>query len=309
MNTDRLYKAQTRFLFHAHIKIKISVFYPDSVFDMLFAVLEDVDRQYNSYQSGSYIDLINKSAGGFVEVNDETVDILKKVIFLSGFFEGKYDITILPLIRLWGFYKEDQQKIPSLEEINAIKPLVDYRKIEIQDNKVRIAQGQEIITGSFIKAYAVDKLIEKMRETGISDAIINAGGSTIYALNDESHPAWEAIARNPRDESLLFNLKMANGCYSTSSQSQTRISIGDKQYGHILNPETGYPSLNKQVGIVSESCMVGDIVSTGLFSETPKGFLEKMDSLSEYYKLEGYIINEDDGITCTKGFSHYHNSL
>lgn len=309
MSTDRLYKAQTRFLFHAHIKIKISVFYPDSVFDMLFAVLEKIDREYNSYQSGSYIDLINKSAGCFVDVNGETADILKKVIFLSDFFEGAYDITIMPLIRLWGFYKEHQHKVPSPEEINAIKPLVDYRKIEILDNKVRIAEGQEIITGSFIKAYAVDKLIEKMKETGISDAIINAGGSTIYALNDEAHPSWEIITRSPGNESLLFNLKMANCCYSTSSQSKTHINIEGKQYGHILNPVTGYPSLNKQVGIVSDSCIVGDIVSTGLFNETPEGFLKKMDSLSKYYKLEGYIMNEDGGVTCSEGFRYYHNSL
>lgn len=309
MSTNRLYKAQTRFLFHAHIKIKISVFYPDSVFDNLFAVLEEIDRKYNSYQSGSYIDLINKSAGCFVEVNDETVNILKKVIFLSGFFEGTYDITIMPLIRLWGFYKEDQLKVPSQSDIDIIRPLVDYNKIEMLENKVRIAEGQEIITGSFIKAYAVDKLIEKMKEIGISDAIVNAGGSTIYALNDEAHPSWEIIARNPDDESLLFGLKIADCCYSTSSQSKTNINIGGKQYGHILNPATGYPSLNKQVGIVSDSCMVGDIVSTGLFNETPEGFLKKMDSLSEYYKLEGYIINEDGGITCTEGFSYYHNCL
>lgn len=309
MSTDRLYKAQTRFLFHASIKIKISVFYPDSIFDELFAVLEEIDRQYNSYQPGSYIDLINRSAGSFVDVNDETIEILKKVIFLSDFFDRRYDITIMPLIRLWGFYKEDQHKLPSLEEINAIKPLVDYRKIEIQDNKVRIAHGQEIVTGSFIKAYAVDKLIEKMRDTGISDAIINAGGSTIYALTDESHPSWEVIVRNPDDESLLFNLKVANCCYSTSSKSQTHINIDGKQYGHILNPVTGYPSLNRQVGIVSNSCMVGDIVSTGLFNETSEGFLKKMDSLSEYYKMEGYIINEDGEVTCTEGFSHYQNSL
>ncbi|GHV40905.1 hypothetical protein FACS1894179_08190 [Bacteroidia bacterium] len=307
MSIDRLYKAQMRFLFHAHIKIKISVFYDDSVFDTLFAVLEDVDRYYNSYRQGSYIDQINKSPGCFVYVNDETVKILKEVIFLSGFFDGTYDITIMPLIRLWGFYKEDQWNVPSRQEIEGVKQLVDYRKIEITDNKVRIAEGQEIITGSFIKAYAVDKLIEKMKEMGISDAIINAGGSTIYALNDEAHPSWKVTAGNPDDESLLFDLNIANCCYSTSSQSKTHINIEGKQYGHILNPVTGYPSFNKQVGIVSDSCMVGDIVSTGLFNETPRGFLKKMDSLSEYYKLEGYIMDEGGRVACTEGFSYYHN--
>lgn len=215
----------------------------------------------------------------------------------------------MPLIRLWGFYKDEQYRVPSLEEIDSIKPLVNYRNIEILNNKVRIAEDQEIITGSFIKAYAVDKLIEKMKEIGVFDAIINAGGSTIYALNDEAHPSWEIITRNPDGESLLFNLKIANCCYSTSSQSKTHINIEGKQYGHILNPVSGYPSLNKQIGIVSDSCMVGDVVSTGLFNETSEGFLKKMDSLSKCYKLEGYLIDEDSKVTCTEGFSYYHNSL
>jgi len=299
---DRLYKAQTRFLFHAHIKIKISVFYDDAVFDELFAVLEKVDRNYNSYQQGSYIDLINRHSGQFVEVDDETVSILNQVIHLSGFFGGVYDITIMPLIRLWGFYKDDPRRIPSQAEINEIQPSVDYKKIEIEGNKVRIAKGQEIITGSFIKAYAIDKLAERMQMMGISDAIVNAGGSTIKAMNDESHPTWEVIARNPENEDVLFRLNISNKCYSTSSQSKTYVDIDDNRYGHILNPLTGYPSSNKQIGVVSDNCMVGDIISTGLFNETTDEFLEKMNLLSETYKVEGYIMDDKGTVVCTSGF-------
>lgn len=299
---DRLYKAQTRFLFHAHIKIKISAFYEDSIFDELFAVMEDVDKKYNSYQPDSYIDRINKNAGSFVEVDDETVQILRQVTDLSEYFGGAYDITIMPLIRLWGFYKDEQKKVPSIEEIAEVQKLVDYKKIVIENNRVKINEGQEIITGSFIKAYAVDKLIRKMQEIGISDAIINAGGSTIRAINDETHSSWQVIVRDPDNDEQLFRLNINNQCYSTSSQSKTFISINDKQYGHILNPLTGFPSSNKQIGIISDSCMVGDIVSTGLFNETPIGFSEKIEELSRDYKIEGFMIDEKGKITYSKEF-------
>lgn len=299
---ERLYKAQTRFLFHAHIKIKISAFYENSIFDELFAVVEDVDKKYNSYQPDSYVDLINKNAGSFVEVDDETVYILRQVINLSEHFGGVYDITIMPLIRLWGFYKDDQRRVPSIKEIEDVQKLVDYKKIVIEGNKVKIDKGQEIITGSFIKAYAVDKLVEKMLEIGISDAIINAGGSTIRAVNDEAHPSWQVIVRHPDNDEQLLSLAINNQCYSTSSQSKTFVSIEGKQYGHILNPLTGFPSENKQVGIISDSCMVGDIVSTGLFNETPSGFSEKMERLSSHYDIAGFMIDQNDKITYLKGF-------
>lgn len=299
---DLLYKAQTRFLFHTHIKIKLSAFYQDSIFDELFAILESVDKRYNSYQPGSYIDLINQGNGHFVEVDNQTIDILNQVISLSDFFDGTYDITIMPLIRLWGFYKDEQKQIPSDKDIEEIRKLVNYKNIEITENKVRIAKGQEIITGSFIKAYAVDRLVDRMIELGITDAIVNAGGSTIRAINNESHPWWQVMVRHPNSEELLFKINIANQAYSTSSQAKTFVNIDGKEYGHILNPKSGLPATNKQIGIVSNNCMVGDIISTALFNETAEGFLKKTEQLSEFYKIKGFMIDREDTITYTKDF-------
>lgn len=303
---DILYKAQTRFLFHAHIKIKISIFYEDILFDELFGVLEEVNRKYNSYQSGSYIDQINKRAGTFVDVDDEAAKMLRKVIELSDFFDGEYDITVMPLIRLWGFYKMEELKAPSSEEIERVKPYINYRNIEVRGSQVRIGEGQEIITGSFIKAYAVDKLKERMQKLGINDAIVNAGGSSILAINNEAHPEWQVAVRNADDDSLLFNLNIGNCSYSTSSQSKTFVEIGGQRYGHILSPKSGMPSQNKHLGIISESAMIGDIISTGLYNRSPDEFLAKMETLRKIYpELEGFIIDKENKITCTQGFKKH----
>lgn len=302
---DLLYKAQTRFLYHAHIKIKVSVFYDDDIFDELFAILEDIDKKYNSYQSGSYIDLINQNAGSFVDVDDRTVDILQRVILLSDLFDGEYDITIMPLIKLWGFYKTSDQQIPTKSDIDKVKSLIDYRRIEIDGNRVKIDKGQEIITGSFIKSFAVDSMIQKMREWNIIDAIVNAGGSTIYGINNESHPNWMVNVRDSKDDALLMKLTIANQCYSTSSQEKTFVDIDGRQYGHILSPQTGYPSTNRHIGIISDNCMIGDIVSTGLYNQTPTGFLEKMKMLSSEYSMEGFLIDENNEIIMSEGLEKY----
>ena len=119
-----MYKVQVRFLFHSDIKIKIPESYDDSVFDRLFGILEDVNEKYNSYAENSYIDKINKNNGHFVKVNDETIKILSKVIHLSKIIGGEYDITIMPLIRLWGFYKQTPI-LPSFDKIKKAKRLVD----------------------------------------------------------------------------------------------------------------------------------------------------------------------------------------
>ena len=308
---SRNYKVQNRFLFHTNIKIKIPEIYDDSVFDDLFGILEDVNKRYNSYSENSYIDKINKNNGHFVKVNDETINILSKIIHLSNVIGEEYDITIMPLIRLWGFYKQ-APILPSFDKIKKAKRLVDYKKIIIDKKKkrVKIGKNQEIITGSFIKAYAIEKMVQEMKKIGIKDAIVNAGGSSIIA-NDE----WGIIAENPEDEKEvlrnvngmptritkykysgngdndLFEIKIKNMSYSTSNQKNTYLIIDNEKYGHIISPKTGFPSQNKQVGVITENAFFGDIISTGLYNQTPHKFYEIMEKLSKEMDISGFLIN------------------
>lgn len=324
---EREYKVQTRFLFHTNIKIKIPDSFENKVFDELFEILEDVNKNYNSYSKNSYIDKINKNNGKFVQVNEETVNLLEKVVHFSEIMNGEYDITIMPLIKLWGFYKENSDKIPENLEIKKIKKLVDYKKIIIDKKnlKVKIDKNQEIITGSFIKAYAIDKAIQKMKELKIDDAIINAGGSSIVAIN-----GWGIIVENPEPEKKLlknddgkilkitkekyegndeyndlFEIEIKDLTYSTSNQVNTFLEIDGEKYGHIISPKTGFPAKNKQIGIITENAFFGDIISTGLYNQTPKNFHEIIKKLSKEIKIEGYLIDENGEIHYTDGFLEY----
>ena len=315
-----MYKVQVRFLFHSDIKIKIPEIYDDSVFDDLFGILEEVNKRYNSYSENSYIDKVNKNSGYFVKVDIETVEILRKIIHMSKIIGGEYDITIMPLIRLWGFCKQNPV-LPCFEKIKKVKRLVDYKKIVIdrKRNRVRIGKNQEIITGSFIKTYAIEKMVEEMKKIGIKDAIVNAGGSSIIAIDE-----WGIIAENPEDEKEvlrnvngmparitkykysgngdndLFEIKIKNMSYSTSNQKNTYLIIDNEKYGHIISPKTGFPSQNKQVGVITENAFFGDIISTGLYNQTPEGFYEIMEKLSCEMEISGFLIDKSGKI-------HYFN--
>ena len=307
-----MYKVQVRFLFHSDIKIKIPEIYDDSIFDDLFGILEDVNRKYNSYSENSYIDKINKNSGHFVKVDLQTIEILRKIIYLSKIIGGEYDITIMPLIRLWGFYKQNPV-LPYFEEIKKAKKLVDYKKIIVdrKRSRIKIGKNQEIITGSFIKAYAIEKIVNRMREMGIEDAVVNAGGSSIIAIDE-----WGIIAENPEDEKEvlrnvngmptritkykhsgdkdndLFEIKIKNMSYSTSNQKNTYLMINNEKYGHIISPKTGFPSQNKQVGVITKSAFFGDVISTGLYNQTSEGFYKIMERLSCEMEISGFLIDK-----------------
>ena len=181
---------------------------------------------------------------------------------------------------------------------------MDYKKIIIDKkrNRVKIGKNQEIITGSFIKAYAIEKMVEEMKKIGIKDAIVNAGGSSIIAIDE-----WGIIAENPEDEKEvlrningmpvritkyeysgngdndLFEIKIKNMSYSTSNQKNTSL-------------KTGFPSQNKQVGVITENAFFGDIISTGLYNQTPEGFYEIMEKLSCEMEISGFLIDKSGKI-------------
>ena len=143
----------------------------------------------------------------------------------------------------------------------------------------------------------------KMKEIGITDAIVNAGGSTIVALNDSDNTEWGIIVEGDGED--LFDINISNESYSTSNQLNTYIVINGEKYGHILSPKTGYPSQNKQIGIVTESAFIGDIISTGLYNQTLQNFSKLMKKLSDEIKIEGFLMDKNNEIFYSEGFSNY----
>lgn len=296
---NKLYLAETRFLYHCNIKIKVPIETRPEVLEQCFNILETIDYQYNIYSTNSYFSQMNQNFGNWVEVDVTTITLLKQIQFWSAFFDNNFDPTIAPLLKIWGLDTEIFL-FPSEEEIKKTLPFVDCQKIEISENKIRIPQGMKFHTGAFIKAFAVDSVIKFLKQNHITDALINAGGSSIYALNNENHPYWEinVFDNNKR----LFSLKLSNACYSTSARKN---ADGSQNFSHIINPQTGYPSKNHQVGIITESAFLGDIFSTALFSAKAEEFDYFIKKLQKNLPTEAFLLNENKEISYSDNFINY----
>ena len=290
---NRLYITQTKKVFYCSIKIKIPASFDECILEDGFALLENIDRLYNSYQPESYFSKINQNAGNWVEVDHTTIDLLQTLISVGEITNGAYDITAMPLIQLWGFYKNTPSTIPSASKIETTLKNVDYRQIVIAGNNVKIDEGQEIITGSFIKAFAVDMLVKQLKSNGVSDAIINAGGSTIYAINNNEHSNWNINIPDPYNkEEKLARIALSNTCFSLSAKAHNYITINGKEYGHIINALTGYPSANIQSGIKCTSAFLSDVLSTALFAVNENEYIKVIQQLQQKFEFQSYLIGE-----------------
>lgn len=220
----------------------------EAAVEQAFAELRRLDRMLSNYRPSSEWSKVNREAAERpVYVSRELFDLLSACIRYSEASQGAFDITVGPLMKVWGFYR-GTGRLPSPEEVKAALAKVGYRNILLdpQNQTVRFAQaGVEIDPGGIGKGYAVDRMVAIVKEHGIRSALVSASGSSIYGLGaPPGEPrGWEVRIRHPRDETqTVETLFLKDQSLSTSGNYEKFFVAEGKTYSHIMDPRTGYPA-------------------------------------------------------------------
>lgn len=267
--------------------------------------LERIDNEIDGLETsvlswrkeGSDIYRINSGAGEFVSVSPDTVAVIKKCTELSEECGGKFDITVGPVTRLWDF-GGDNQRLPEKSEIESALSNVDYTKIEISGNAVKIAEGQSVDLGAVGKGFACDRVRELLKNGKTKSAVISVGGSLLlYGKKTFT----VGIVDPENDKASMGTLKLRDTCVSTSGDYEKFFEQDGKTYHHILNAKTGYPSAGefKSVTVVCESGLLSDALSTVCFLV---GYQKSIEIL-EKYDAEAVFIFKDKTVKTTDGLS------
>jgi thiamine biosynthesis lipoprotein len=207
-----------------------------------------LDRMLSNYRPESDWSEVNRQAATRpVRVNPELFALLQASLEYSRRSEGAFDITVGPLMKVWGFYK-GSGSMPHRAEIRTALSRIGYRNIELDaaSKTVRFRRsGIEIDPGGIGKGYAVDKMVEILKENGLTSGLISAGSSSIYALgNPPSEPrGWRVTIRHPRDAGkIAAEVFLKNESMSTSGNYEKFFIAGKKVYSHIMDPRTGWPA-------------------------------------------------------------------
>lgn len=246
---------------------------------------------------------INKMAGiTAVKVSEDVFAMLKAAKDYSVITNGAFDLTIGPLIDLWGF-GSPKQHVPTPEELLNTLGLVDWSNL-ILDEKNRtvfLAQrGMSLDLGAVAKGYAVEKAAQVLQERGIEKALINAGGNIRVLGAKKRNQPWKIGIQDPRNSSeLLAILDLENGSAVTSGDYNRTFTVAGKQYHHIISPLTGYPAeYNMSVTVITPDSFQGDLLSTALFLLDSEEALRQAETLPD---TEAVIVTEESKILVTSG--------
>ena len=263
-----------------------------------FEEIRLVDRLMSSYKPESEISQLNRLAGvNRLKVSPQVIEIIRESKRYSELTGGAFDVTVGPLVELWGF-KHKNWRFPDDSEIQKVLQLVDYKNIlldeELQTVKLKLA-GMKIGLGAIGKGYAVDSAMGVLKRNGVKSALVNASGS-IFALGTKADKTkWTVGIRHPRGnrEQIFATLQIENQGVATSGDYENFFVKDGKRYSHLLDPRTGRPVDNGMFSttIIAPTATEADALSTSVFVMGVDSGLRLIEELDG---VEGVFIRAKD---------------
>ena len=274
------------------------------------AVQETVSRLeglFSRTDPDSQISRINASAGeeAPVEVDPDVARVLAFARSASVLLPGTFDVTIAPVMDVWGFTTDDRH-VPAEEDLAAALALVDNSALVVDEeaSAVRLERpGMEVDLGGVAKGFAAGEAEAAFRAAGAERGILDLGGNvTVIGSRPDGNP-WRVAVKDPRDtESYLCVLALEDATVSTSGGYERYFEEDGVRYHHILDPKTGWPAESGllSVSVVSSDAALADVLSTALFVA---GEEEALDFWRSREDFELVLCTDDGRVLVTEGLA------
>lgn len=275
--------------------------------DLAVRRVAEIDDRMSAFKPESDIGRLSGNAGRHSQkLHDDTFRLLQKAVRFSLICGGAFDITIRPLVELWGINKKGSF-IPSDAEIREALELVGYQSIQLDEESMNAyleKPGQCVDLGGIAKGYAADEVRRILIENGVTSALINLGGNVSAVGNRPDGKPWKVGIQNPLAPTgqYLGVLSVTNRTVVTSGCNERFFIKDGVRYHHILDPRTGKPAQSRLLSVtaVCENSADADALTTAMFVLGPE------KSLPLLYKAdaEAIFIFNNLAVAVTKGLSN-----
>ncbi len=262
-----------------------------------FGTIAHLDSLLSTYLPESDISHINGGAGGgHVGVDPLVVAVLDSSLYYWELTGGAFDVTVGPLLELWGF-RGGEPKVPGSGELAAALDLVGSSGLDLdpEGSSARLRRrGQKVDLGGIGKGFALDEAARALRSGGVSHAVLNSGGNLLFMGEASEGEPWKAGIAHPRSPGEVIAAFEASEVAVSTSGDYERFFVSDGvRYPHILDPRTGRPAAElSSVTVIAPSATGADALSTAL---VVLGAAEGMDLVESLPGVEAAIVEAPGG--------------
>lgn len=270
------------------------------------AAIDEINRLDVLLSTGkdtSQVACINQN--GSAVLNDDTQTLLQKSLELYESTGHRFDITIYPIMCVWGFPTQEY-RVPEQDEIAKTLELVGSDKLSYDEatKTLTLRDGMAIDFGGIAKGYTSSRLMEIFREYNISSAMVSLGGNVQVLGTKTDGSDWRVAVQNPDGtDDYLGILAIKDKAVITSGGYERYFEKDGKTYHHIMDNETGKPADSDliSVTIISKDGMLADGLSTALFVMGKEDALNYWREHSE--EFDAILVTKDGEITVTQGIA------
>lgn len=261
--------------------------------------IKRIDDLFTTYNADSPVWQFNHSNDSIIIVDEEIYSLMILCDSLWKISGGSFDVAIESLIQAWGFESKSPE-VPNELEIKSAMLESNWGKIKlINGGNVFRSVKAGLNFGAIAKGYAVDKALEVLKESGITEALVNAGGE-IKGIGTD----WVIGVQHPREANeIIRRIKLNGMSVATSGDYENYFEKDGVRYHHILDPKTGYPSRGLQsVTVVHKDNAFADGLATAVFVMGKEKGMNLIENLND---TEAMIIDEQGQIYYSSGFKKF----
>jgi thiamine biosynthesis lipoprotein len=264
-------------------------------------LLEKLDGQMSTFKQDSELSQINKKQSTeWLAVSTSLYTVLKQAEIVAEFSKGAFDITVGPLVNLWGFGSKPMSfKVPKEELIKKQLAKTGYRHLLLDDSTQKIRKefaDLYLDLSAIAKGYAVDQVAALLESRGIADFMVEIGGELRLKGKNVSNKRWRIAVEKPAVERRTIQkvLPLTDIALATSGDYRNFFESDGVRFSHTIDPRSGKPITHKlaSITILSDTTMKADALATALMVLGPDdGYL-----IAEQEEIAAlFIIKTDDG--------------
>jgi thiamine biosynthesis lipoprotein len=222
-----------------------------------------IEKKFSPYREDSVLAWIHRNRGKLLAVDAETAALLDFAQHCYEISDGLFDITSGILRAAWRFDGSD--RFPSAADVDRLLPLVGFAKLTWRAPHLMLPAQMELDFGGIGKEYAVDRAYDLLASDCTTPFLINFGGDLRANRPPASQGSWQVGVERPGtvgEAQVLLDLEY--GALATSGDSYRYLLNGNRRYGHVLDPRTGWPvnDAPRSVTVAASSCTEAGLLST-----------------------------------------------
>jgi FAD:protein FMN transferase len=250
--------------------------------DAAAAEVSRLDNALSLYRANSELVALNSAdVGHAVKISDTMTDVLSAAAKFGALSDGAFDISIQPLVNVWGFYHVNGARVPTADQIQQARERVGPQRWQVkpETRTATLMPGTRLDLGGIAKGYGVDRVIALLRARGVPAAFVNLGGNIAVLGERPDGRAWRVGIEHPREPKLMGYIELRSGAVATSGDYDRYFVMNGQRYNHIIDPRSGQPVQGVYaLTVIAPTATAADALSTSAFVLGPKRGLALLNS-------------------------------